>query len=749
MKNITDINTGLNNEEVKLRMTKKLNNIDVSVKTKTIPEIIKKNLFTLFNLINLSLGTLLLIIGEYKNMLFLGIITCNIIVNIYQEIKTKLTLDKLSFLATNKACVLRNKKEELIDIEKIVIDDILILKSGNQVVVDCIIKEGNVLVDESYLTGEADLISYKKGDSLKSGSFITNGVCKTLVTKVGEECYINSISKDAKYTKPLNSVLLITIKKIIKVITCFIVPVGILLFLTQFRVTDSINEAILGTVAAILGMIPEGLVLLTSTVLILSVLKLSIKNVLVQDLYCIEMLARVDVICFDKTGTLTDGKMKLKEIIVVDDKLNIDELIGNYINILGVENNTIESISKKYKKYNNFNLISKKNFDSSLKYGEVKFKEGCIKLGAPEVLNGKMDITKLQNENRVLLLTFNDKEVAYFIINDNVKKSAKEMIEYFKKQEVSVLIISGDNVNTVTNVAIQSGLDVKAIDLSDKKVTKKLVLEHNVFGRVTPKQKKEIVEILQKNKHFVAMTGDGVNDVLALKQSDCAITIKNGTDMAKNISQIILLDSEYESVPSIINEGRKTVNNIERSATLFLSKNISMIILAIIFILFNLTFPFDPIHLSLTNFFIIGVPSFILALEANYKPICNNLFINILNKSVPTAIIFIFNIIYASILGGISNLTSMEISTISVYLFAYSGFLLVFKLCIPFNKKRILLLSSLIMLFILTTIILRDFYSITTLSIHMISIILLGIIISTLVYTILLNVFEHIFKNKQ
>ncbi len=742
-----DVNLGLTQEQVKKRTEQDFINKDESIKTKSVSNIIRTNFLTLFNILNLSLGILVLMVGEIKNLLFLGIVFCNVIISIFQEVRTKLIIDKLTLLATNKTTVLRDGIEVQIDNDKIVLDDIIVLKNGNQIVCDGYIKKGQVTVDESYITGESEPINYKQGDFLKSGSFILNGSCKIKVEHIKTENYINKISKDAKYIKKSNSILLKTVKKIIKIISFFIIPIGILLFLNQYALNNDIKTAVLGTVAAMIGMIPEGLVLLTSTVLALSVIKLSKYNVLVQDLYCIEMLARVDTICFDKTGTLTDGKMKLQKTVILDKTINIENIMGNYIEAVGIENNTIQALSLKYKKYLKQKITNIIPFNSNKKYSSVTINNKVYKLGAPDILAPSLEeIIKI--ENRVILLTENEKPIAYFIIADNIKKSAKKMIEYFQNQNVNVLIISGDNLNTVSNVAENTNIKVKAVDLSKIKLTDKVVLNNNVFARVNPMQKKEIITILQKNNHFVAMTGDGVNDILALKQSDCAITIKKGTDMAKSISQLILLDSEYDSIPHIIKEGRKTVNNMERSSTLFLSKNIAMIILAMIFILFNLTFPFEPIHLSLTNMFVIGIPSFVLALEGNYGLIKNNLLINIFNKAIPTALIFIFNIILMAVVGRFFNLDSLQTSTLSVYMFAFSGFMLLVKLCIPLTKKKMLFLISLIGLFFLTTIILKDFYELTQLTLDMIIILIISAITSALIYTSLLNIFKTIIKEK-
>ncbi len=742
-----DINIGLTSKQVESRIEEQLDNKDMNVKTKSISNIIFDNFFTLFNLVNIILGVAVMFVGSYKNLLFLGVVICNVLISTIQAIRSKLIVDKLSVLSNNKVTVIRDSKLDNIEVEDLVLDDIIVLKNGNQIPCDCYIKEGSVIVDESYITGESDSISYTEGDLLKSGSFIISGHCKALIEHVRLDNYISIISKEAKYIKPINSILLITIKKIIKYISIIIFPVGILLFYNQYQLYGGV-DAILNTVAALIGMLPGGLVLLTSTVLAISVIRLGKLNVLVRDLYCIEMLARVDVICFDKTGTLTDGNLNLVDVVLLNEA-NVEEIMGNYVNTLGVENNTIKAICKSYKERANYKVISKKSFNSTDKYSSVEFKEGTFKLGAPEVLYKKIkEIEDIQREYRVVLLTKNDKPICYFVLEDNIKKSAHEMFNYFNEQDVLVKIISGDSVNTVSTIAKKVGIEVNSIDLTSIEVTEKIVLENNVFGRVNPEQKKQIIEILQKNKHFVAMAGDGVNDVLALKQADCSITIKDGTDMAKNVSQLVLLDSEYDSIYDIIVEGRRTVNNIERSATLFLSKNISIMLLSIIFIFINYSYPFLPIHLSLTNFFTIGVPSLLLALEYNNKKIKGNFLINILNKSLPTALVVIFNIVMILIVGDKFSFSSEEISTLSVILLGYTGFLLLFKLCLPFDSKRIGLFTFLLIFFLITVIIFRRFFVLTLFSLNMIIISISLMIISTIIFKCLINIFSKYIKEK-
>lgn len=726
---------GLSSNEVNDRLKKGLTNKNRAVPTKSILKIITDNVFTLFNLLNFILALLIFFVSSYKNLLFMGIVVCNTLISMVQEIRSKRIVDKLSIITSLKSNVIRDNKIVNISNEDIVLDDIIILKSGNQIVTDCIILEGSVEVNESFITGESDLMSYKEGDELKSGSFVVVGKVIAKVIHVGNDNYVNVISSDAKYVKPLNSILMKSLNKIIKLVSIFIVPLGLLLFFNQYNLDKNLETSIVNTVAALLGMIPEGLVLLTSTVLAVSVIRLAKLNVLVQELYCIEMLARVDTICLDKTGTITSGKMEVIDVIKLED-YDLNEIIGNIVNTLDSDNATSDALGNYFKKYDNYKVIKTIPFSPINKYSGVEFVEGRFLIGAPEFLCKKKIKEIIDNQdNRTLLITKDDLPIGVIVLKDEIRKNAKKMLNYLKNQNVDIKIISGDSLKTISKIAFNVGLKVSGIDLSKDEIDD--INKYNVFARVTPIQKKKIIEKLQNNNHFVAMTGDGVNDVLALKQSDCSITIKSGTDAARNVSQLILLDDDFDAIPSIIKEGRRTINNIERSATLFLAKTTYAFLLVLIFMFISFNYPFQPIQLTLTNFFTIGVPSFILALEPNNNRIKGNFLTNVLSKSLPASLTIVLNIIILAVLGNLFKLTNNQISTLCVLMTGFTGFLLLFKICYPLNKLRLFLIVSLIIGFIITVVGFKKFFSLTILNLKMFVFILILVFISTIIFSLM------------
>lgn len=759
-----DCNKGLTNEQVKQRQEQKLTNIDVSVPTKSIGQIIRNNLFTLFNLLNLLLAIAVFCVSSYKNLFFMGIVICNTVISTFQEIRSKRVIDKLSVIASNKATVIREGKTNKIPFDEVVLDDIIYFQPGNQVIADSIIEEGVVEVNESFITGESELVSYQKGDLLKSGSFIVIGTCKAKVEHVGLDNYTHTISKDAKYIKPINSILMKSLNKIIKLVSIMIVPMGLLLFLNQYHLADNtMTQAVLNTVAALIGMIPEGLVLLTSTVLAVSVIRLSRLNVLVQELYCIEMLARVDTICLDKTGTITNGNMEVVDVIPLSKQWDLKNILGNFVFRMDAENATMAAMKKYFKACDNLKVIEKKPFSSVYKYCSVNFeREGTFILGAPEfVYTKKIDeIAKYQKNYRTLLLCHSHtsisdslpkdiEAVAIITLKDTIRPTAKKTFAYFQQQGVDIKIISGDNEVTVSNIAKEAGLDqVKGIDvhlLSDGQLEEALK-NYNIFGRVNPIQKKKMVEILQKQGHFVAMTGDGVNDVLALKQADCSIAIAEGSDAARNVSQLVLLNSDFDALPSVVGEGRRTINNIERSATLFLDKTCYASLLALLFIFVPFHYPFQPIQLTLTNFFTIGVPSFLLALEPNHERIQGNFLMKVFSKALPTAITIVFNIMVISILGHAFHLGEDQISTMCVIMSGFMGFLLLLKLCMPFTKFRFALWVTLLIGFLMSIMIFRSFFSLTKLNFTMLLCIISLVFISIILFQLISKLVDSFIK---
>lgn len=654
------IDIGLTKEEVEERIKENKVNYDTSLPTKSIKTIVRENIFTLFNLINILLGVAVFCVGSYKNLLFLIVIFCNTAISIIQEINSKKAVDKLSILAQAKVNCIRDGEKQEIGINSIVLDDLLMLETGNQIVADSIILEGEVEVNESFITGESDVIYKRKGDTLLSGSFVVSGKCKAEVIHIGDENYTSKISSGAKYVKKVNSEIMKSLNGIIKIVSIAIVPIGILLFFNQLGLTEnSFKNAVVNTVAAIIGMIPEGLVLLTSTVLAVSVIRLSKRKVLVQELYCIETLARVDTLCLDKTGTITEGTMEVNDIIeITKSKEELEEILSEISSASDDNNSTIEAIRAKYKNKQKWKVINKVPFSSQKKWSGVCFKDkGSYIIGAPEfVLREKYDeykerIEKYSNDYRVIIVAnsegdFIEKELpdklevlGFVLISDVIRKEASKTLKYFKEQGVNIKIISGDNPITVSKIAKRAGVEnsekyINMQEIKTKEQLEKAAKEYTIFGRVTPVQKKELVQALKKEGHTVAMTGDGVNDVLALKEADCSIAMASGSDATRNVAELVLLDSNFASMPEIVLEGRRTINNIERSATLFLVKTIYASILAIIFLFVNMPYPFMPIQLTLISTVTIGIPSFVLALEPNKERIKGKFLRNVISRAL-------------------------------------------------------------------------------------------------------------------
>ena len=700
------IEDGLTELQVNRQIKKGYVNYDCNVKTKSIGQIILSNTFTLFNILNLFLGLLIFFVHSYKNLLFLGVVICNTLISIIQEIRTKLAIDKLSIINSKTASVIRDGKNKIININKVVLDDIICYKRGSQIIADSIIKEGIVEVNESLISGEENAVTKKEGDMLYSGSFIISGKCYCRVDRVGIDSYSSKITKEAKYIKKVNSEILKTLNKIIKIMSIIIIPIGILLFFKQYNMDKNITDAVINTVAALVGMIPEGLVLLTSTVLAVSVLKLSKKRVLVSQLYCIETLARVDTICLDKTGTLTEGVMEVEDVIVLNKKYDYKSILSAIGRVFPDDNPTMDAISKKFNKRVKYEVISSEPFSSEKKYSSVTFKEGKYFLGAPEILDSSNEMKELiekYSDNRLVLLKEKKDNIALILLKDKIRFKAKSTLDYLKNEGLDIKIISGDNEKVIMRIAKRLGLkNLKCIDMSQNhtNMNHQIVENYNIFSRVSPEQKRDLIRALKNNGHVVAMTGDGVNDVLALKESDCSIAMASGSDAAKSVSELVLLDSDFDAIPSIIAEGRRTINNIERSASLFLTKTTYATLLAIIFLFLNFDYPFEPIQLSLISSITIGIPAFILALEPNYNIIKDNFFLNILKKSLPGGITIVINILSVVIISKIFNFNKEIISTMSVILVSITGFILLFRICIKFNKLRFFMFTGLIILFL-------------------------------------------------
>lgn len=754
------VEKGLTAMEVEERISSNLVNFNTDVKTKSTKKIILDNVLTLFNIINIILALAIISVGSFKNLTFIIIIILNTLISTFQELRSKYTIDKLSVISEHKIKVIRDSKKLELSLDEIVLDDIVKFNSGNQVIVDSIIKKGEVLVNESFITGEEENVLKKEGDMILSGSFIVSGNCICKVEHIGYDNYTAKISSDTKYIKEVSSEIMRSLNKIVKTISFVIVPLGILLFARQiFLPNNTFQNAVVNTVAALIGMIPEGLVLLTSTVFAVSVIRLSKRKVLVQDLYCIETLARVNVICLDKTGTITEGVMEVNDVIGKDiSKIELRNLLGSIVHVIDDDNPTAKALKNTFYNKTAINYSKIIPFSSTTKCsGIVIDDEKTIFIGAPEFLLNdykryKDEVDSLTSNNRVIAVvecfncgkTFEKQRLlGYVLLQDKIREEAESTIKYFKDQGVKVKIISGDNKNTVLNIARRAkiGDNLKAIDLStltSEDDIKTAALKYDVFGRVKPLEKQILIKALKDAGNTVAMTGDGVNDCLALKEADCSIAMASGTDAARSVSQLVLLDSNFDSMPNVVLEGRKSINNLQRSASLFLVKTIYAGLLAFVFLFLKEAYPFIPVQLTLSSVVTIGIPSFILALEPNRDLVRGNFLVNVLKKAAPPAFVIVLNIIFITLFGSSIGLTYAKISTLSLTITGYVSFVLLYKVCQPFNRVRLILFVLMLYLFVYSIINLTTLFSITHFDYLMIFIIFILMFLSNELY----NLFE-------
>lgn len=713
--------TGLTNEQVQERIAEGKVNVNENPNTRTYKQIILENTLTFFNFLNIALLVLVLFVRSYKNSMFMGIILINTVIGIIQEIKAKKTIDKLAILTESKTVVLREGKKWSISTEKLVLDDLIFLKTGDQVPADVKVLEGTVEVNESLLTGESDNLSKSQGDELFSGSFVTSGEACCQVIHVGKDNYASQITSEAKEFKRHNSELRNSLNAILKVISIIIVPLGAMLFYKQYMIVgDTLKDSVVNMVAAVLGMIPEGLVLLTSVALTLGSMVLATKKTLVQELYCIETLARVDTLCLDKTGTITEGTMKVEDVQLYDtaqttvvqhtakfdpetgepvqnvsalkpevtvsaEKENgqiqetvnletvsqeerqklqeIDHIMGNMMSVLHDQNATADALRKRFPSRNDLKLIHAIPFSSDRKYSGAVFEgRGTYLMGAAQFLfpEGNEELLEhcssyAQEGYRILVLAHSEQEtkgterptglepLGLFLITDVIREEAPDTLAFFDSQGVDLKVISGDDPVTVSAIAKKAGLKnanhyIDATTIKTSEEMQRAVAECSVFGRVTPQQKKQMVQALQSQKHTVAMTGDGVNDVLALKEADCSIAMAAGSDAAKNIANVVLLDSNFGAMPHIVNQGRRVVNNIRSAASMFLIKTIFSVLLSLITIFFGDAYPFEPIQMSLISACAVGIPTFLLTQENNYNKIDHTFLRHVFMNAFPAAV---------------------------------------------------------------------------------------------------------------
>ena len=730
---------GLTSEEVRERIDKGLtNHTDISTQ-KTVGQIVKSNLLTYFNLIFLILTVLLCIVGSFRNLTFLPVIIGNTVIGIFQELRAKKTLDKMSMLNVPHSIVVRDGEQQKIQSEELVKDDIIILSAGNQICADATVLSGSISVNEALLTGESDEIKKKSGDGLMSGSFVVSGQCYAKLDKVGNESYISQLTAQAKAMGDgEQSEMIRYINKLVKWVGIIIIPVGIILFCQAYIMNgETFKKSVVSMVAAVLGMIPEGLYLLTTVALALSTIRLAKKQVLLHDMKSIETLARVDVLCVDKTGTITEPGMQVTELVISGrcgdaemDKRAFAHLLADYSAVIEDNNATMEAIrayvAKNEIEKGSRTLLKTQPFTSANKYSKVSFVEGDYMLGAPEFImkdrygDISEEIEEYQSKGyRVLLMAESGEDsigsvrplggispIGYIVLSNPIRENAESTFTYFKEQGVAIKVISGDNPATVSEVAKRAGIDgaenyVDASTLASEKDITEAVDKYTVFGRVTPKQKQLIVRALQKQKHTVAMTGDGVNDILAMKDADCSIAMASGSEAAAQAAQTVLLDSDFGRMPYVVFEGRQVVNNIQRSASLFLVKNIFSLLMAIFSAIFAITYPLEPSQISLISMFTIGLPGFLLALEPNRDRIEGNFMVNVMLKALPAGLTDVLSVGALVICGQVFNLPSEDIATAGTMLLAVVGFMIIIKISHPFNKMKygVLLINIIGLLF--------------------------------------------------
>lgn len=717
---------GLTSEEVRVRIDNgQTNHTDISTQ-KTVGQIVKSNLLTYFNLIFLILTVLLCIVGSFRNLTFLPVIIGNTVIGIFQELRAKKTLDKMSMLNAPHSIVVRDGEQQQIQSEELVKDDIIILSAGNQICADATVLSGSISVNEALLTGESDEIKKKSGDGLMSGSFVVSGQCYAKLDKVGNESYISKLTAQAKAMGDgEQSEMIRYINKLVKWVGIIIIPVGIILFCQAYIMNgETFKKSVVSMVAAVLGMIPEGLYLLTTVALALSTIRLAKKQVLLHDMKSIETLARVDVLCVDKTGTITEPGMQVTELVISGrcsdaemDKRAFAHLLADYSSVIEDNNATMEAIrayvDKNEIEKGSRTLLKTQPFTSANKYSKVSFVEGDYMLGAPEfIMKDRYDeiseeIEEYQSKGyRVLLMAESGDDssgleksfggispIGYIVLSNPIRENAESTFTYFKEQGVAIKVISGDNPATVSEVAKRAGIDgaenyVDASTLASEKDIAEAVDKYTVFGRVTPKQKQLIVRALQKQKHTVAMTGDGVNDILAMKDADCSIAMASGSEAAAQAAQTVLLDSDFGRMPYVVYEGRQVVNNIQRSASLFLVKNIFSLLMAIFSAVFAITYPLEPSQISLISMFTIGLPGFLLALEPNRNRIEGNFMANVMLKALPAGLTDVLSVGALVICGQVFNLPSEDIATAGTMLLAVVGFMIIIKISHPFNKMK-------------------------------------------------------------
>ena len=753
MRTKTDKDEGLTEEEVGKRTKEGLYNKAVGNQSKTVGQIIYSNVFTYFNLVFAIFAGLLIFVRSYINMTFLPIILCNTLMGIVQEIRAKIVLDRLTVLNAPKTRVIRSGREREVDSETLVLGDICIFQAGSQICADACVVEGVVRVNEALVTGEADEITKMPGDKLLSGSYVVSGQCKAELEHVGYDSYVSKLMLEAKASRSkIKTEMMSSLDKLVKVIGILIIPLGIIMFLqAKFVLGNTVQQSVVSVVASLVGMIPEGLYLLASVALVVSVIRLGRQKVLVHEMACVETLARVNVLCVDKTGTITENEMGVNEIVPLDERVtNIHSLIAHVIRSFHEDNITMKTLKQYFDEKEDLCDLSQEtgqlsrvhSFSSETKYSAVVYESKSYIIGAPEqVLLNDYELHKeMINEyaecgKRVLVFGEYSKDpegkpldepvkaLALIVLSNPIRPQARETFEYFEKQGVRIKVISGDNPVAVRGVAKEAGIEgaEKCIDtskLSDEEL-KEAALNCNIFGRVQPKQKKIIIKALQEAGNVVAMTGDGVNDVLALKTADCSVAMAQGSDAAANASQIVLLESDFSKMPSVVLEGRRVVNNIQRSASLFLVKNIFSMLLTIFALISINRYPLYPTQISLMGAFTIGIPAFLLAMQPNKSIIKGHFLTNVIIKALPSGLTDFLVVMAATIIGAVMDIPHEQLSTMVTFIVIMVGILTLIRVCRPFDAIRLGICISMTVGVIAAAMLFSELFAISALPVHL------------------------------
>lgn len=715
--------------------------------SKSYREIIQQHVFTLFNGINVILAIFVFFTGSYRNMLFMITVILNMLIGLFQEIRSKHMLDKLSLLNQAKIHILKDNQEVEVYIQDVEEKDILVLHAGDEICCDGHILSGNIECNESMLTGESDAIYKKENDTLLSGSFVVSGKCYMMADKVGQDTYSYSILKHAKRFKRYPSQLRDSIDTIIKWCTYILIPLGCTLFIKQLIKTNY-TTATLNTVAAVVGMIPEGLVFLTSVALAISSFKLAKQDVLVQELYCIETLARTDTLCLDKTGTLTQGKLSVCHVEALE---KVDGIIGDMMQALPDDNATAVALRTYFNKQNHNKVISFVPFSSQRKYSSVTFEDGEYKLGAYSYIakNKSIRVEKQIEEYtkqamRVVVLMKNDFVLAYICLRDELRPDAKDTLNFFKKQGVDIKLISGDDPKTVQALAKKAGFESESIDMSCVQDVESVVDSYSIFGRVTPEQKKELVLALKKRNKTVAMTGDGVNDVMALKEADCSIAMGSGSQACKSVASLVLLENQMNALPVILYQGRCVINNIQRTASLFLVKTLFSIGLSLLTLVCLKNYPFKPIQLTLISALATGIPSFILTLEPNGSIVKGDFLKNVFSKAIPGAVCVILSVIGVSIVGHFVPVSSSQYSTMCTILAGVNALVVLIRVCVPMMILRKILVIVMCSIFLCAMVLFKHFFYIVNLTWYQV----VYVVINICLIPYILNVVSFWVKHK-